>query len=906
MPARSSKARPSPARDALASGAVVVTPNNRLARHLVALHDEEQRAAGRVVWLAPSVLPWSAWLERLWLDVLAAGCRPEPPRRISQGQSAYLWARLVAAEGLPLMDENGAANLAAKAWSLVHAWGAGGPSWRSWSGGDDDGAVFARWAEDYRATIERLGGLDDAQLPDWLARCAPDVPMWRETSVAMAGFLEFSPQQERLLAGVSAAGMRVARVPTLAGAEGDANARAVRTAGTTPRDEIARALTWARARTLADPGATLAIAIEDLESRRAEVRALADEILCPGLQWPGHEEGARPYNLSLGVAASDVPLVATALDLVALAHAPLPITRAATLVRSPYMAGGGDDWLRRAALEKKWLQEGRRDISLAGIVAAAGAQDRAFAPLQRAVESGPKGHAALSPRAWAEAWRAWVEAAGWPGDRGLSSAEWQARGVWDEALAEFASLGFVAPGMRRAEAIAALVALARAKVFQPESPPAPIQILGMLEAAGLSFDGLWVAGLAADTWPPAPQPNPLLPIAWQRDHNVPRSSAARELAYARALATQWAMAAPEVVFSYAATAEDYPRTSSLLVNAAAFHAGDAPRPTTGQAQLDGAPEHEGLVDDRAPPLADGTAVRGGTGLIAAQGDCPFRAVAIHRLRVDRWPLPQDGLSPIERGILVHAAMAAFWRDVRDHATLVALPEDELVRRIEVAVSTAVACILPARWSRLPAVVAAGEPLRLAKIVRAWLDDFDRVRPPFAVTDMEVSRPLRLKGLELALRLDRIDALAGGGTAVIDYKTGFVSSPPRWFDDRPLDPQLGLYWLSQQAFDAAQPVRALAYAQLRPGELKAVGLAEDAAAWPRLFGPAELRNPGLADWRAVELRWRETLGAMATEVREGRAAVAPRDTIETCRRCGLQALCRIGGTTADRESEDGDA
>lgn len=891
--------------DALASGAVVVTPNNRLARHLTALHDRAQRAAGRVVWIAPTVLPWNAWLERLWLDVLAAGCRPEPPRRISPAHSAYLWARLVAAEGLPLMDENGAANLAAKAWSLAHAWGAGGPSWRSWSGGDDDAAVFARWAEDYRATIEGLGGLDDAQLPDWLARCAPDVPMWRETSVAMAGFLEFSPQQERLLAAVAAAGMRVVRVPTLADTADDAIARAVRMAGTTPRDEVARALTWARARAIAEPAATLAIAIEDLESRRAEVRALADEILCPELQWPGHEDAVRPYNLSLGVAASDVPLVATALDLLALAHAPLPIARAASLVRSRYIAGGDADWLRRAALEEKWLREGRRDISLAGIVAAMGAQDRAFAPLQRAVDDGPKGYAALPPRAWAEAWRACVEAAGWPGDRGLSSAEWQARGVWDELLAEFASLGVVVPGLRRAEAIAALVALGRAKVFQPESPPAPIQILGVLEAAGLSFDGLWVAGLAADTWPPAPQPNPLLPIAWQRERNVPRSTAARELAYAKALVTQWAMAAPEVVFSYATTTEDHARTSSPLVKAAAFHTGEAPRPTTAHAQFDRAPEHEALVDDRAPPLPEGTPVRGGTGLIAAQGDCPFRAVAIHRLRVDRWPLSQDGLSAIERGILVHATMAAFWRDVRDHATLLALPEDELVLRIEAAVAAGVTCILPARWSRLPAVVAAGEPLRLAKIVRVWLDDFDRWRPPFAVDDMEVSRPLLLEGLELALRLDRIDALAGGGTAIIDYKTGLVSSPARWFDDRPLDPQLGLYWLSQQAFDSERSVRALAYAQLRPGEMKAVGLAEDEAAWPRLVGPSDLRNPGLADWRAVELRWRHTLGAMATEVREGRAAVAPRDAIETCRRCGLQSLCRIGGTIADREVEDGD-
>ena len=40
----------------------------------------------------------------------------------------------------------------------------------------------------------------------------------------------------------------------------------------------------------------------DLAARRDEVRALAEDILCPALQWPGQQAAARPYNLSLGSA----------------------------------------------------------------------------------------------------------------------------------------------------------------------------------------------------------------------------------------------------------------------------------------------------------------------------------------------------------------------------------------------------------------------------------------------------------------------------------------------------------------------------------------------------------------------------------------------------------------------------
>src|SRR6185436_13087518 len=97
-------------------------------------------------------------------------------------------------------------------------------------------------------------------------------------------------------------------------------------------------------------------------------------------------------------------------------------------------------------------------------------------------------------------------------------------------------------------------------------------------------------------------------------------------------------------------------------------------------------------------------------------------------------------------------------------------------------------------------------------------------------------------------------------------------PAKWFDDRAQEPQLGLYWLAQHDVDPVQPVRAVAYAQLRPGEMKAVGL---------------------ADWRAVENRWRHTLEGLAVGFREGVAAVAPRDVRATCKRCGRQSLCRIG-------------
>ena len=67
--------------------------------------------------------------------------------------------------------------------------------------------------------------------------------------------------------------------------------------------------------------------------------------------------------------------------------------------------------------------------------------------------------------------------------------------------------------------------------------------------------------------PPPLSPNPLLPVAWQRDRNVPHSTAAREIAYARALTDQFMRAAPAVVLSHANAKDGHPRSASALIDA---------------------------------------------------------------------------------------------------------------------------------------------------------------------------------------------------------------------------------------------------------------------------------------------------------------------------------------------------
>src|SRR3546814_5674012 len=59
----------------------------------------------------------------------------------------------------------------------------------------------------------------------------------------------------------------------------------------------------------------------------------------------------------------------------------------------------------------------------------------------------------------------------------------------------------------------------------------------------------------------------------------------------------------------------------------------------------------------------------------------------------------------------------------------------------------------------------------------------------------------------------------------------------------------------------------------------------------------------ASWDALLGRWRGELATLATEVRDGWAAVAPKHPRQSCRDCGLHAVCRIREQVSLDEGEE---
>ena len=564
----------------------------------------------------------------------------------------------------------------------------------------------------------------------------------------------------------------------------------------------------------------------------------------------------------------------------------LPSHGLSALLLSPYLRDAEAECRSRERLERRLREWRVRSMPLGKLAArlddgsrlrkALFALDKRVKPLRR----GRRSAIADWADRFGDALRSW----GWPGE-GLSSEEYQAVQALHGTLDDLQALDDGAT-VTHGEALDALRRLARERVFQPETPEVPIRILGRLESHGLRFDALWVASLDSEHWPPTGSPSPFLPVARQKAAGMPEASPEARLALARAEFAHWCASAGELVASHALERDGKP-----LVPAAAL-ADIAPGTLEEEdpaARVREAVATESLADERGPGVAGSAAVRGGARLLEDQAKCPFRAFARHRLELRPLEEADLGPDPRRRGTSLHLALEAFWRRTVTHAALLALAPDALRARIEESVDAALA-----DDEFLDDVMRRLERVRLVRLVEEWIERAERPRPPFEVVDFEREVRFAHGGVEVTLRIDRIDRV-GDRLVVIDYKTGTRDSIERWAESRLVAPQLPLYALADDALAdhalADHALAGVAFARVVPFDTRFLGVAADGELLPNVgLGPkGEERE--WPEWRAL---WRDALDGVAAEVRGGEAGVRPMKG--ACEFCELRGLCRVGPDT----------
>src|ERR1700704_2458930 len=73
------------------AGIAVVTPNRRLAQALAREFDERQIASGLTAWETADILPFGAFVERLYEDALYSDIAAQLPMLLAPSQEQVLW-----------------------------------------------------------------------------------------------------------------------------------------------------------------------------------------------------------------------------------------------------------------------------------------------------------------------------------------------------------------------------------------------------------------------------------------------------------------------------------------------------------------------------------------------------------------------------------------------------------------------------------------------------------------------------------------------------------------------------------------------------------------------------------------------------------------------------------------------
>lgn len=874
--------------EAAFQGHYIITVNDRLARHLSRQYDLIQQSSAREAWLRPKIMSLTSWLNHSSRDL------PYADEILNQSQSLRLWETIVAEDsercGNLLLQTPQTARRALQAHRLLlrHA-----VDFRP-SECAEDHRAFLRWRNEWRQTAAANKWRDSAEIPWLLAEALATGQKLPPEQIIFAGFDEVLPDLAQLITVLEGQGVVIERWQ----AQPFSNNLCQGVGYLDPADEVRCCARWIR-RILSDkPEARIGVVAPQLEVYQQLIENIFFEELDPGGLIEGVET-PRTFNISLGHSLGSEGIIAVALELLR-SGSRIDFASLSLLLLTPYLGKVADEGPGRALLERELRQTGQPEWSLVrlprsleGLIKRTGRPLPDFLHRIQVLQSDQTHRKRRLPGDWAEHFARLLHRLGWPGDRGLSSREHQSVQQFRELLGEMASHDRVSSPLQRETAASQLQRLVSNREFQPEGVESPVQVLGVLESSGLSFDHLWVLGLHDTALPRPAAPNPFIPLPLQRRERMQRADAEREQQFASQVADRLFRAAPEVILSWPLQDNSGRLRPSSLIKDFAI---SLPELADSQAPVhlihEAKPQLEELLDCQAPPLCSRKPFSGGTGILKDQALCPFRAFAHHRLRCEGLETPEAGIDHRSRGSLAHTVLELFWKETVSLESLLKLDDLTLETRLDSAANKAIERHEKSRRSDLLPRQRAIEQRRLVALVRQWLS-FEKKRGSFKVVATEAFHQLTLGNLQIRTRVDRIDELADGRHAIIDYKTG-RADPLQWLEERITDPQLPAYSLGF----SWDELGAVMFAVVRGKEKESgfCGVARDGQHWPKEALPKNLsvlcESKGWHSFDDILVHWKDALPALGDAFVAGKAAVDPIDRELACTYCDLKPLCRI--------------
>lgn len=875
---------------------LILTPNRRLSAWLQRDCNELMLGSGKRAWNSLKAMPVDSWLLEQYdaLALIHTGDNPLP-RLLSPQQSRLIWQKHLARNMEEGTDREGMVQLCIQARSLACRWQLRNEDWNQ--GETEENRVFACTHEAYLAELQAQNWVDAAGLAALLLRESHN-HLKSYDRVFLHGFNDLSEPQ--LISIGKLFERHGASVHFSGAATHPLNANTI----CLPDHQLQfkQALLWAINQYQNNPQGLFAIVIPNLQQQRSHLEKLCHDLAHAN---PGSLPAAwqNAINITAGRPLSSYPIISHLQLLLRAMHNTLLLNEWAVLIKSPFVKGGIRQfelrdsfvcWLRsNNRPQLSWLQvqqqwhafnSGRGEN-----------QEQSEAPLSLADASLSQVRFKKSVSQWLQWLQQTLKQLGWLSEFTLDSETYQVNQRLQETLQSMVELEGFLDNLSFSDFTQELFTQLKNTTFQPQTDTAPIQIMGVLEAASLNFDGLWVCECESQQWPQAATSNPALPRQTLRKYNMPGSGPDRELQYAKSILEGFRRCAPQVVFSWGQFQGDSQLLLSPLLE-------DLPATNAQATSLNAQSREQRLYEHRSAVLsvaADEVGVplsethsKGGSGLIKAQSLCPFKAYAEYRLGIKQEDDLQDGVKASDRGTLVHRVLEAFWEHVENYSALQHLLSNEL------RLSEFLHELIEKELIRFkqdvflqPEALYALERERTFNAVSQWLLSAESSRSNFVVDKLEKRQKISLAGLELSLTADRIDVLEDGSRIIIDYKTG-LKTTSSLLGERPEEPQLPLYALLDPTNTTG-----IYFGIVRPDKAEWHGLQSTTTA----FSASALRTVKIPEegWEEQVSAWKLSLEAIAIEYQQGVARVAPLSD-SVCQFCHLGPVCRIKEHNHDDE------
>lgn len=745
------------------NNSTIITASRRLARVLKSEFGKRQLALGHKAWLSPDI----RYLDD-WLATIVNTTADALPIVLNSYASSIVWERCLRGQaGDQLLNVGALVRQARQSWQRLHDWRVPLSEVSSVARSQDE-QLFALAARKYQAALAEKDWIDSAQLTAVVSGLMESQTVAAPRLVVHAGFDRLAPAVEHLFNVMSDGGCEVSAAPV------SKSCGELRSA---PFDdleaEFRAAGAWARGELAGNPNATIGIVSSSLDRNATTIERLIREGVAPGWQYGGTMLRTA-VNTSYGRRLSEYPAITVALLLLQWLHRGLSFSEISVLLRTPFISAQETSgrcklemFLRRLP-DQPWTPSGIDRLFKRHAKDADAAKWLEGIGCLRSFQAGAGGKA--KPAAWADRIDKLLGELGWPGTTTLSSDEFQLLNRWRELLNELARLDIVIPKMTFAEASRRLSALANDTIYQPEARAGVVQLLGPLEAAGMSFDSLWVSGLDADNWPPAAHPLTLVSRQLQRQYSMPDSVPDDTLEYSRRVLDRLVQSADRVSLSWPQSSEDFENSASpLIAQYAAGNEDPANDPGWHAIELIGTHDTEQASDDPVPAIQEDELVAGGAYTVQRQVTEPFSAFAHGRLRVSELDTVATGLSPSQRGSLMHKVLHRLFAETPSQETIRQWAGSDVQERILNAVDSSLKEYL---WYAEPVLdrMLALERDRICELVGIFVNE-ELARSAFAIENVEQEVEFEQSGVRLTLRIDRIDRLADGSLLIADYKTG---------------------------------------------------------------------------------------------------------------------------------------